>query len=419
MITQKKIGVNMLIVYLLAFFSILSPNIYLRRLPSARMEHIVLLFAIIYLLSKGLLKKKFDLKTFMFPILLTIFGLIMVLSIVNGDVNGYKVVVNDVFELYKIVVYVFMFVGVASLIKSDEERMSALKAMNIFIFITNIISFTQYFNLFNLNIRYIKYIAPTQQTALMPGYPWPRVVGISDNPNVYAFIVVIGILISLGLFLNTKNKIYILPLATNMVTLFMTRSRTGFVMFGVAIGVFVLLYLIQDILRGQISLKDKGKWIGAIGMIFLASLFIFIFILPDSITWRVKEIFNLASTNSWQARLKNWNEYLQYFIRHPLIGSGPVKSIDYAQHPDNEWLLLLKRYGLFGATYFMFVFIFPIILNWRRLKRDIIGKVFISIIIATFVYMIPAIAFHSFQIMSVTMILAALAFVKTDKVEKI
>lgn len=186
-------------------------------------------------------------------------------------------------------------------------------------------------------------------------------------------------------------------------------------MFGVSILVFVALYLVQDILKGQMDIKDKGKWVAGIGAVAVFAVLIFIFILPESITWRIKEIFTLSSTNSWQARLKNWDEYLQYFIKHPVLGVGSVKSIQYVRHPDNEWLLLLKRYGLVGATYFMLMFIIPIALNWNRLKRDIIGKIFIAITIGTFVYMIPAIAFHSFQLMSIMMILAALALVNPKK----
>lgn len=415
MIKQKKIGMNMLLIYLLAFLSILSPNIYLKKLPYVRLEHIVLICAIIYLLNKRIFKKKYDMKTLIFPILLIVFGLIMIISTINGDINRYKVVINDVFELYKILIYGVIFIVVISLIQNDEEKMKALKSINIFIFISNLISFTQYFNLFNLNVKYIKYVAPTQQVPLMPGYTWPRVVGISDNPNVYSYIVVVGIIVSMALFLHTRKKIYLLSTVTNLVALLMTRSRTGFVMFGVSILVFVALYLVQDILKGQMDIKDKGKWVAGIGAVAVFAVLIFIFILPESITWRIKEIFTLSSTNSWQARLKNWDEYLQYFIKHPVLGVGSVKSIQYVRHPDNEWLLLLKRYGLVGATYFMLMFIIPIALNWNRLKRDIIGKIFIAITIGTFVYMIPAIAFHSFQLMSIMMILAALALVNPKK----
>lgn len=409
MIKNKKIGINILIVNLIIFLSILSPNIYLPRLPYIRLEHIVAFIAIVYLLSKGLLKKKFDLKIFIFPILLGVFGFINIISIVNGDLYGYKVVINDVFELYKILMYIFIFISVVSLIVNENEKIKALKVLNFYIFISNLVSFTQYVDLFNLNVKYIKYIAPTQQKYLMPGYTWPRVVGLSDNPNVYSYIAAIGIVISVAMFLHTKNKFYILTTVTNFLALLFTRSRTGFVMFGVSVGVFLMIYLVEELLTRKTSLKDKGKWVFLISGIIVGFLLIFIFVLPESLTWRVKEIFSLASTNSWQARIVNWNEYLQYFINHPFLGVGPVKSIDYITHPDNEWLLLLKRYGLFGTTYFMFMFVIPVALNWRRLKSDVVGQIWISIIIGTFVYMIPAIAFHSFQLMSIMMILSALA----------
>lgn len=405
---DKKIGVNILIINLLAFFSVLSPNIYMRGIPSIRMEHVVLFFSLIYLLSKGILKKRLDLNIFIFPILLFVFGFINILSIVNGDLNGYTVVLNDIFELYKIFVYILTFVVVINLITKDDEKIKVLRSLNIYIMISNLISFTQYFNFLNLNVKYIKYVAPGQQKALMPGYTWPRVVGLTNNPNVYAYIVVIGLVLSMGLFLYTKNKFYMVSMVTNFISLLMTRSRTGVIMFVVSFAIIAIFYIIQEIIKGKISVKDKGKWMVGIGAGLVLFLMVFLFILPESLTWRIKELFNLGSSNSWQRRLENWDEYLQYFFKNPFIGTGPVKSIDYQNYPDNEWLLLLKRYGVIGSFYFMFMFLIPIALNWNRLKRSLTGKIFISITIGSFVYMIPAIAYHSFQLMSVLMILAGL-----------
>lgn len=416
MIGQKQPKMNMLLLNLLAFFSILSPNIYLPSLPYIRIEHIVAVLGVLYLLNKGLLNKEFDLKTFIFPVFLLGFGLLNVVSIINGNINGFNIVINDAFELYKLLLYALIFIVVSSLVVHNYEKIKIVKSLNFYIFISNLISFSQYINLFNLNTKYIKYVAPSQQRALMPGYTWPRVVGVSDNPNVYSYIVVIGLVLSLALFLSTKKKFYILSIVTNFATLLMTRSRTGFVMFIVAIGAFILIYILEDILNGEISLKDKGKWFVGFGALIVVSLLVFLFVLPDSITWRVKEIFNLASANSWQARIRNWGEYVDYFVKNPIVGIGPVKSIDYIRHPDNEWIMLLKRYGLVGTFYFAFMFIIPIAINWKRLKSSLVGKVFIAVMVGCFVYMIPAIAFHSFQLMSVTMILAALALTDTSKV---
>lgn len=416
-ITERKVGVNILILNLLVFFSVLSPSIDMRGLPSIRIEHILLVFSFLYLLSKGILKQKLDLKIFIFPILLIFFAFMNILSIVNGDLNGYNIVLNDIFELYKILVYVLMFVVVANLIVNNDEKIKALKSLNFCIMISNIVAITQYFNILNLNVRYIKYIAPTQQRALMPGYKFPRSVGLSNNPNVYAYIVVIGLILSIGLFLYSKDKKYIVSVATNFIALLMTRSRTGFIMFIVSFSVFIIFYIVQYIIKGKISIKDKFKWIVRIGILLLIALFVFIFILPDSLTWRLKGILDLSSTGSWQARLANWDEYLQYFFKNPFLGTGPVKSIEYQNQPDNEWLLLLKRYGIIGSIYFMLIFFIPIILNWKRLKRSLAGKIFISIAVGSLIYMIPAIVYHSFQLMSVLMILAALALTNTERLE--
>lgn len=416
-IMDKKIAINVLIMNLLLFFSVLSPNIDLGGLPAIRLEHLLLVVSFIYLVGKGFFKKKLNAKVFMFPMMFIVFAFINIMSIANGDLNGYKIVVNDIFELYKILVYVLTFIVVVNLVTSEDDKIRFLKSLNIFIVISNVVSFTQYYNLFNLNVRYIKYIAPTQQRALMPGYKWPRVVGLSNNPNVYAYIVVIGLILSIGLFLYSKHRLYIVSLGTNFVALLMTRSRTGFVMFIISLSVFILFYIVQNILKGKISVKDKGRLIGGIGGLAIISIFVFMFILPDNLTWRIKEIFNLSSTGSWTARIENWSEYIDYFFRNPIIGTGPVKSIVYQNQPDNEWLLLLKRYGIIGSTYFILTFIVPIALNWSRLKTSMVGKIFISIVIGSFIYMIPAVVYHSFQLMSILMILSALALSRPKELD--
>ena len=418
-IRDKKIGINVLIMNLLLFFSVLSPNIDLRSLPSIRLEHVLLVLSFLYLISKGIFKKKIDFKVYMLPLLLVVFAFINMISIANGDLSGYRIVINDIFELYKVLVYVLMFVVVVNLLTSDEEKIGYLKNLNIFIMISNIVALTQYINLFNLNVRYIKYIAPSQQRALMPGYMFPRSVGLSNNPNVYAYIVVVGLILSIGLFLYTKRKFYIFTLGTNFMALLMTRSRTGFVMFIVALTVFMSFYIVENILKGKIRRRDKGKLIGAIGLLAFIAIFVFLFVLPDSLTWRIKELFNLSTAGSWNARLGVWGEYIEYFFKNPIIGTGPVKSIAYQYQPDNEWILLLKRYGIVGSSFFILSFIVPIGLSWKRLKSSLAGMIFISIVLASFIYMIPAVVYHSFQLMSLLMILAALALARPKNREKI
>ncbi len=140
--------------------------------------------------------------------------------------------------------------------------------------------------------------------------------------------------------------------------------------------------------------------------------------LPEELTFRLKRIFYLSSDTSWNARLNNWQEYIDYFSKYPLFGIGPSKSVEFSYYADNEWLLLLQRYGIFGTMYFICIFAIPIIRYWNRLKRCIFGQLYVAILIGLIFYMIPAIVYHSFQLMPLIMVIAALAFSKEENLRR-
>lgn len=135
--------------------------------------------------------------------------------------------------------------------------------------------------------------------------------------------------------------------------------------------------------------------------------------LPEQLTWRLKHGMNIGSDASFQARLRNWKEHIDHFIRSPIFGLGPAKTIEYNSQVDNEWLLLLRQYGIIGTLYFLIVFVTPFI----RHKDKFYKYLYYSVLVASALYMIPAIVYNSFQIMPLIMILAALLS-STSKVKK-
>ena len=91
-------------------------------------------------------------------------------------------------------------------------------------------------------MNYIFIIAPTQFKTLVGGYSWPRVVGLSNNPNVYAVIVSIGLLIGFSLYLYEKKKHNLFFLAINFIVLMMTLSRAGLTFCYIYKCIFALIY---------------------------------------------------------------------------------------------------------------------------------------------------------------------------------
>ncbi|RBP69088.1 O-antigen ligase-like membrane protein [Alkalibaculum bacchi] len=412
---EKSIKFNgrLLLSFIIASI-ILVPTIRLKGLPGMRLEQFAVVIGFFCLIVKVITNKRVVLHKSLFPILIITFSFFIIISIINGALSGYNVIINDFFELYKIFVYCGLFIITSTLITKQNDKMFFLKIINTSIFVTSIVSITQYFNIFSLNELYIPYIAPTQYKTLINDYPWPRVIGLSDNPNVYAVIVLIGCLSSLGLYLYNKQKYNLLIMIINFIVLLMTRSRSGFLFFIVSSVVFFFLYY-KDFIFNNKRNKLKKLFIMFSLLIGLLSIFILAFlILPKDLTWRIMEIFDLKNSNSWQLRLANWQENFGYFLQHPLLGIGPVKSIVYKNAADNEWLLLLKRYGLIGTLYFINMFAIPIIKYWREINKTIPGKIYLSLLVGAIFYMIPVAIFHSFQLMSLILVIGGITFANPE-----
>ncbi|MDD4347313.1 MAG: hypothetical protein PHZ11_10650, partial [Desulfitobacteriaceae bacterium] len=87
-----------------------------------------------------------------------------------------------------------------------------------------------------------------------------------------------------------------------------------------------------------------------------------------------------------------------------------AKSVGFKLAPDNEWLLLLRKYGLLGTSWFVLMFITPFYAYRSVLKHNLLAKLYAAILIGLAVYMLPAAVFHSFQLMPFVMILGGMVF---------
>ena len=68
------------------------------------------------------------------------------------------------------------------------------------------ICFQQYFDLFDLNAKYIPFVAPTQAYTLLSGYFAPRVVGMLGNPNVQGAVLALSMVAHFYLILKGKAE---------------------------------------------------------------------------------------------------------------------------------------------------------------------------------------------------------------------
>lgn len=343
-----------------------------------------------------------------FPLLYLFFSYLIILSTLIGSFTGLKVIINDFFEIYKVLVNIGIYLITLSVVKSKQDKIIILKFMTLCLLISVLISVQQYFNLFNINEKYVHIIAPTQYRTLINNYPYPRVIGMTSNPNEYSVMPGIGAIISWSMYSITRKKRNLIYMFIFIIGVLMTLSRSGFIFMATGLVAFTFLYSIK--LKGKINIKIIRFLLSSILLLVLFSIVIFIY-LPEELTWRLIAGFDIQFDNSFQARLSNWKEHIHYFQKSPWLGLGPAKSIDYIHHVDNEWLLFLRRYGVIGCSYIVITFIYPFI----RSKDKFLKSIYFATLAGSALYMIPAIIYHSFQVMPLMVILAALVSVESKK----
>lgn len=403
----KRYNKKNILIYVLVFSIFLTPNIKILNFPAVRVEQIIVLSLILYSLITFYKAKKISFKYTLISKALLLFPVVIIVSICVGFFVGFTPIINDFFEIYKVIVYLSVTLVVANSINRNSERVFVLNAVVQLGSISVLLAITQYFNFLDLNKYYIPYIAPTQYETLINGYGNPRVVGFAANPNVFAALLAISFLVSTFLLVRKKKIKYFLYTIINFVGVLLTSSRSGFVFMLVSFLIFVFLKLEIIMSIKLFFLKKNRSFLQLKSLYILLFIFIafisFLLILPERFTWRLIEGLNLSESTSWQARLVKWNDLINYFKASPLVGIGPSKY-HMTAHFDNEWLLLLSRYGIFGVIFFLSIFIAPLIKN--EIVEDY-RALYISVLIGLGLYMIPSIAYHSFQLMSLVFLLLA------------
>jgi len=389
------------LVYIIILSTVLLPDIRIKGLPSLRIEQI--LISILSIIVVYVLSIDNDFRILMPKFIFVQIGLsfFILLSMLVGSLKGIDIILRDFFELYKIFIYVGVYTVTLLCIKSNDDRISIIKFMIVCILLSVLVAVQQYFDLFSLNEKYVRWLAPTQYHTLVDNYPNPRVIGMTSNPNEYAVMLGLGCLLSWSLFVQTFRTRYFMYFLLCSMGVILTGSRSGMIFLIACVFLFNILYL-YDLLRKR-ELKAFNHMISTFFIFTILVLAIFL-LLPQTITWRLKAGLNIGMDTSFQARLSNWDEHISYFKMSPMFGLGPAKSIVYETFVDNEWLLLLRRYGIVGTLYLIYMFLIPML----ERKRNLFNIIYISVICASAIYMIPASIYHSFRLMPLVMILTAI-----------
>lgn len=397
---------KMNIVALTIFLTILTPDIRISNLPAIRLEQIVVLIFSLYLIFRFIKGRKIVVKKDILITIYLIFPIVIVISNTVGMMQGYPPSINDFFEIYKVYIYAGIYLIFKNLIRTSADTEKMFSSFSFYTSITACIAVTQSINLFSLNQIYIPIIAPTQYLTLMPGYPTPRVLGLSSNSNIYSIIVGLGFMISLWQFLHTKEKKYLLFMALNLVANILTLSRSGFIFLIIGSSIILLDNLHKNefiklkLLKSTLMNRNIQK---NVFIFLLALIMIFTFLnigFHYNPFWRILRLSDVFKDPSWIARTKKWASQLNYFYRSPIFGIGSAKQY-IKLSIDNEWLLLLRSYGLVGISTILTMFSGA--LFYRSFYLNRYRSIYVGIVLSMFICMIPGAYYYSFQLMSITM----------------
>ncbi len=293
-------------------------------------------------------------------------------------------------------------------IADELEKERLLNAVIVCAFLSALVAITQYFNFYSINELYVRTIAPTQYRSLVDGYPSPRVIGITANPNYYALFAGVAGVISFRKFLDDKKYLYLIATGFFFIIVNMTKSRSGFIFFGLAI---LCLFIIRSWRKIRVSLADMNRpeirreiyqILVRITVVILL-LAAFVRFGPESLTWRLKHGMDILNDASFMTRVRRWVKYYRQFDLPNFFGVGPTKSISMSFQVDNEWLILLKEFGVIGIFYIILLFIVPMI-RCNSYYKDI----YFAVISAGAVFMMTSVFINIHQFMPLVMVLAAL-----------
>ncbi|MCK9549670.1 O-antigen ligase family protein [Aquamicrobium sp.] len=371
--------------------------------PSIRFDDIILLsWPFIFLMQN---KLHIPRQSILRAGLMLAFVFLLPFSILNGTVNGYESSFGDFNQIVRIFKYISMYViSSVVLFYIDDFRMVRIIKFTIWCgIILLIISFFQYFNLFNLNKYYVQIIAPTQYETLLDDYPNPRPVGMIGNPNELGFMFVILSIISLWCVFYFRARWYIFAFFLFFFGVLMTLSRGSMVALGSGLVVFFLIHSFH----GGILSRIKAS----LFIVILVSFLLSVAMIPqiyEAYTWRFMNIFDMKNDISFMTRVDNWSENINIIKEHPVIGVGPLSRFDFEYAADNEWLLIWRRYGVIGV---IITILFFLSTAYRRMTVPV-RAMYAALVCSSFVYMVPSAVFHSLALFPILLFLLAFVDVR-------
>lgn len=242
----------------------------------------------------------------------------------------------------------------------------------VFIQVVSSLGLYQYFSFFfsgKTTVPLIPYLLPPNKT--------PRVAGIYGQPNLFALLLVVGILVYIFLHLHkdilfkSSNRLIIkaryLPLMTTSLVFFLTGSRAGLIALVLSLMFIVLFFARRNWLsKGSVFRLEIINTFLAIAVAYLMYFLLnkYMAMLPDrgftdvGMSADARFVFWTASlliflNHPWiGVGLDNFKFFLPKYINsaHDFLGFAEYEAMGYTQWSHNELLQLLCEGGTLGLV---------------------------------------------------------------------
>lgn len=363
---------NLLIFFcLLTFVSLcLSPFIPIRDGFYLRFEDLLLPFIVLVLLPEIKL-----LKNWYFLIIFSWAGY----GVLSMAINGRLSVINDYFELYKLLKYVAFVILFYSVFKLNVSFYTPVVIVFLVLLVFNMFHF---YNFFHFNELVMPKFAtnPLQLSTFgLDSLDRPttkRIIGTMGNPNINGILFSFFAVYFMRFLSFAKwhwGKIYFI-LAIALILL--TQARTSMLAIGIALMVYLFL--------AKLSWQTILKICGAIALSVLVVRFMDEF----SLGYVTNAKLNITENGSLRGRLDVWKELWSMIKEKPIFGYGINKNYFYAHHlySENEFVLIVWRFGFIGLFFYLAMLIAPLryLRNSSAMKSEK-SRFFMLILIVYFV----------------------------------
>lgn len=296
-------------------------------------------------------------------------------------INGRTGIISDYLEIYKLFKFglLILFFGLL-----DYESFGRRWFKPIFLAVASV-NLLHFFNIFGINeLLYDIYGGINLEYFGLDSLKNPatkRLTGMASSPNINAIIFGFFALYFLPLKFEKPKLFWFIGA---LLLLLMCQSRTAIVaLAGILIAIAIL----------NLSNWTKKQW-----GIVLGSLIALYFISWALVTnfFSFQSYSNNVVSNSAMGRLETWAYLFDMIKEQPIFGYGVNKQYFYEReiYSENEYILMLWRYGVIGLILYLGIFLAPIWNYYNRRNEAVAFKKGLLFLIFT---MIVALANNPYQ----------------------